>query len=293
MEKREFVVGRRPQKEWGWMIVLALFFTGSGAGSFLFSLILGSAPRMLIGIILVFVGTLFLLADLSRPLIAWRVILRPRTAWISRGALGIMIFFVLSVLHLIVLSVRLGGWRYLGAPWAEGPAWVMVLGILAGAAALFVVAYPGFLLSSSRPIPFWNTPYLPVLFLISGLLCGLGEIYLIPPEWGGQTRGLTVLKSLSMGLIIFGLFLFLSLFLLVHPETTQESISLLGRGSLRKHYLLGVIGIGVIVPLILLTLVFEGSVSASLLNFAGICLLLGMLLLRYTILKAGIYTTPV
>lgn len=293
MEKREFVVGRRPQKEWGWMIVLALFFTGSGAGSFLFSLILGSAPRMLIGIILVFVGTLFLLADLSRPLSAWRVILRPRTAWISRGALGIIGFFVFSILHMIALIVLPEGWTSLGLPWTTGPAWAMVLGVIAGAAALFVAAYPGFLLSSSRPIPFWNTPYLPVLFLISGLLCGLGEIYLIPPESAGQTGGLTVLKNLSMGLIIFGFFLFLSMFLLVQPETTQESVSLLSRGSLRKHYLVGVMGIGVIVPLILLALVFEGSVSASLLTFAGICLLLGMLLLRYSILKAGIYTTPV
>jgi formate-dependent nitrite reductase membrane component NrfD len=294
MEKREFIVGRRPQKEWGWLIILALFFTGSGAGSFFFALILGSPTRMLTGVILVLVGALFLLADLSRPLSAWRVILRPQSSWIARGAIGITCFFALGVLHMIALSIRQGGWTFLsGAPWTTGPVWLMVLGLLAGAAALFVAAYPGFLLGSMRAIPFWNTAVFPVLFMISGLLCGLGEIYLMPLQWEGQTWGLTILKSLSIGLIILGFLLLLSLILTVHTETTRESVKLLTRGSLSAQFMAGVIGVGVIVPLIVLVLVFGGSTGTSLLPIAGILLTLGMLLFRYSILRAGIYTTPV
>ena len=293
MEKKEFSVRMRPQREWGWLIILALFFTGSGAGSFLFSMILGSIPRMLIGIILVIIGALFLLADLSRPLSAWLVILRPRTAWISRGALGITSFFVLSLLYIIALWTHPEKGTSFNVPWTTGPFWMMALGIIAGAAALFVASYPGFLLGSMRPVPFWNTPFLPVLFLISGLLCGLGEIYLVPPLSAGQEVGTSVLKNLSIGLIILGFFLFLSLFLLDYSETAQESVRLIKKRPLRLPYLVGVIAIGVIVPLILLILAFGGTISTSLLTFAGISLLLGMLLLRYTVLRAGVCTTPV
>ncbi|UCC66362.1 MAG: polysulfide reductase NrfD [Deltaproteobacteria bacterium] len=294
MEKKEFIIGKRPQKEWGWLIILALFFTGSGAGSFFFALILGSVTRMLMGVILVLVGALFLLADLSRPLSGWRVILRPQSSWITRGALGIISFFVLSVLYMLAVSLQHGRSVSLsGAPWTTGPTWLMVLGVLSGAVALFVAAYPGFLLGSMRAIPFWNTALLPVLFMISGLLCGLGEIYLMPLQWEGQTWGLVLLNSLSVGLLILGFFLLLSLILTVHSGTTKESVRLLTSGSLRSQFVAGVIGIGVIVPLIILVLIFGGATGTSLLPIAGILLTLGMLLFRYSILKAGIYTTPV
>lgn len=294
MEKGEFIVGRRYQKEWGWFVILDLFFTGAGAGSFFFALILGSVTRMLIGVILVFVGTLFLLADLSRPLQAWRVIMRPHTAWIARGAIGISCFFALGVLHMIVLSIWQGGWTSVsGAPWTTGPAWLIVLGMIAAVAALFVAAYPGFLLGCMRPIPLWNTAFLPVLFLMSGLLCGLGLIYLIPFQWEGQIWVPTMLLGLSMGLMILGLFLLVSLILMVHSGTMRASIKLLTQGPLRLQFMVGAIGIGVIIPLIILVLVIGGVVSTSLLPLAGILLVLGMLFVRYSILKAGIYTTPV
>jgi len=294
MEKREFIIEKSPQKEWGWLIILALFFTGSGAGAVFFALILGSVTRMLMGVILVFVGALFLLADLSRPLSGWRVILRPQSSWVSRGALGILIFFVLSILHIVSLFLHQGGWTSLSdAPWTTGPAWLIILGVFAGTTALFVAAYPGFLLGSMRAIPFWHSAIFPVLFMISGLLCGLGEIYLMPLPWEKQTWGMALVKNLSVGLVILGFILLLSLILTVRPETTRESVKLLTKGLLRAQFIAGVICGGVIGPLIILVLVFGGVVGTSLLPIAGILLTFGMLLFRYSMLRAGIYTTPV
>ncbi len=186
------------------------------------------------------------------------------------------------------------GWTSLGTPWAAGPTWAIVLGLVAGAAALFVACYPGFLLAGMRPVALWNSAYIPILFLISSLLSGLGDTYLLPLEWGKGARELPAfLQNFSLGLDVLGLIIFLSLILLAYPEGAQKSVRLLSHGSLKIHFYGGVLGLGLVVPLVFLVLVFRGAVPTSLLFLAGLFLLLGMLLLRYVIVKAGIQVSPV
>ncbi len=139
-----------------------------------------------------------------------------------------------------------------------------------------------------RPIALWNTAYLPALFLVSALVSGLGDIYLVPSN--GTPA---FLQNLSIGVIVLGFFLFLSLVLLVHPQTTGESIKLMTAGPLRLHYFLGVLTIGLVIPLVLLALVFGGVAATWLLSIAAVLLLVGMFTLRYIILKAGIIASPV
>lgn len=294
MSAREFVVATRRQEEWGWRVILGLFFSGTGAGSFFIALILGAVERMAVGVGLVLLGGCFLLWDLSRPLKAWRVLWRPQSSWISRGILGILSFVVLGLAHIAALATQPQGWTSLGAPWATGPTWAIVLGLVAGVAALFVASYPGFLLAGMRPVALWNSAYIPVLFLISSLLSGLGDTYLLPLKWGDSAKGLPVfLQNFSLGLVILGFLIFLSLILLVYPEGARESVRLLSRGSLKIHFYGGVLGLGLIVPLVFLAFVFLGSAPTFLLYLSGLLLLLGMLLLRYIIVKAGIQVSPV
>lgn len=110
METREFVLGTWRQYEWQWLVMVALFLTGSGSGLFLLSLIAGFALGMAVGVAVVVTGCLFLLADLSRPQTAWRLIARPRTSWMSRGVVGITAFCVLGVLQVASLTVQQNGW---------------------------------------------------------------------------------------------------------------------------------------------------------------------------------------
>ena len=42
----EFLIGVKPQREWGWLVISYLFLGGAGAGLFLISL--GSIPRSLL-----------------------------------------------------------------------------------------------------------------------------------------------------------------------------------------------------------------------------------------------------
>ena len=292
MAAREFTFGtRQRQHDWGWLVIGALFFTGIGSGLFLFSLILGATLGMVVGVVLVLGGGLFLLRDLSRPLVSWRIFSRPQQSWVSRGIIGILSFAVLALIHIIYLAVQPDGWTSLGAPWATGPAWMMALGIVAGIAALFVASYPGFLLGGMRPISLWNSAYIPALFLTSALLGGLGIIYLLPLNLEGLTWALAFLQNTGGVVAIFELILLLGLILLAQNKTTEESVRLLTHGSLRFQFFIGLLGLGLIVPLVIQGIVSIGASIAWLLLIEGILHLFGVFLLRYIIFRAGIYVS--
>ena len=291
MEKREFSVGIRQQQEWKLLIIVALFLTGSGAGLFFFALIIGFLLGMVLGVLSIMAGCLFLLADLHRPQAAWRLISRPQSSWMSRGVIGISSFTVLAFFYMVFLANDLNGWASLGMPWAGGSVLMKALGMVVGLGALFVSCYPGFLLGDIRPIPFWNGAYLPALFLVSSLLGGLGILYLLPLNWEGLPW-LSFLPNAGIVLVIFELLLFLGLILMSHPDTTRQSVLLLTHGSLRFHFLVGVLGAGLIAPLVIIGLVSVGVGIASYLLLEGVLHLIGVFFLRYIVLRAGIQASP-
>jgi len=292
MRTREFSIGTRQQQEWNWLVIGALFFTGIGSGLFLISLILGYVPGMLVGVILVFGGSLFLLRDLSRPLTAWRLFFGLKTSWVSRGIIGILSLAVLGIAHIISLVTQPDGWASLGRPWMYGPAWMIALGIVAGIAALFVASYPGFLLGNMRPISFWNSAYIPALFVTSALLGGLGILNLLPLNIENITWALPFLQSTGIAVAIFELLLLLGLILLAQNETTEKSIRLLTHGSLRFHFFIGVLVLGLIVPLVLQGFAFITAGLTSLLILEGVLHLFGVFVLRCIIFRASIYVSP-
>lgn len=292
MVAREFIVSTRQQQQWGWLLILDFFLAGAGASSFAIALIMGFVPGMVIGGSLVLVGALILLVDLSRRRSLWRLVSRLKYSWLSRGTIGILVFTVLALVHISYLTLQPNGWASLGAPWLAGPVWVMVLGIVTGVVAIFVASYPGFLLGGMRRVPLWNSAYTPALFLVSALLGGLGIVYLSFSSWTELSWSLAFLENLGIGLVAAELFLLLSL-LVIHPETATASVRLLTHGSLRFHFFIGVLGLGLVIPLIILASVYADVGTASLLPIAGVFLLTGLFVLRYIIIRAGIYVSPV
>lgn len=289
---RELVVGTRRQNEWGWWLILDFFFAGMGSGLFLIALILGVAGAMVAGGILVLVGSLMLGVDLTRRQAAWRLPCGLKRSWVSWGTIGILGFFLLALLH-IILTISQFGWTSLGEPWLTGGMWTKVLAGVAGIAALFVATYPGFLLSGMRSIPLWSGTFVPILFPVCALLSGMGAIYLVPEVWIGQAGAFKLLQSLGIGLIVLNLIQLSAVLLLDSSEAMKESVRLLTHGSLGMELYIGIFGLGLIVPLALLIFLFATTSPELGLRISGVFLLLGTFLLRHVIVKAGVYVSAV
>ena len=97
---REFRIDFRGVEEFDTLVALSMATEGIGAAVYIFSCIIELTTGILTGLILVALGALGLFLHLGRPLKFWRVIVRSKSAWISRGALFTVVFLFFAVLAL-------------------------------------------------------------------------------------------------------------------------------------------------------------------------------------------------
>src|SRR3989337_3517248 len=155
----EFNMKLTPQEEWSWLLAVDLFLGGMGGGLFLLFLIFNLSPSIaVLSLGLVALGAVVLMVELGRPLRAWRALLKPFSSWISRGVIFVSLFLIFGALY-VAPAFEFFSWL----PWGDDPTARKTIGAIAGAAALLVTLYPGFVLAASPSIPFWNSPLLPVL----------------------------------------------------------------------------------------------------------------------------------
>lgn len=155
-----------------------LFFGGTGAGTFFFAACAGFMGRGSAGaraalvskrgyaaaLVLLVAGVVCLIFDLGRPEQALLVFLSPTWSYLTVGAylLAALLLITLGLLLARVLSPR--GGTSTAARVAKAVGMVVALGVM---------VYTGLLLRDLRPIPLWDSPVLPVLFLVSSLAAGL------------------------------------------------------------------------------------------------------------------------
>lgn len=266
------------QQEWGWLLTIWLFLGGSGSGLFLlfgiFDLPLFLA---LISLGSVLLGGAVLLSELGNPLRAWRGFFRVRTSWLSRGVLFVACFLLFGFL---AIAPEFAAFAWL--PWSGGSVLGRILGWIAGLSALMITLYPGFFLAANRAIPFWNTPILPVIFFTYAVMGASGIVLLASPF---LKDGVGQIVSLTAVPIVVNLVM-VSVYLLAMGRSgaaAKESVRLLNRAPLGWTFWIGVMGVGLILPLPVI-LWFPSAVV-----LAGAGILIGGLLFRYCVLKAGVY----
>ena len=275
-----FNMDLRAQQEWSWLLAIWLFLGGSGSGLYVLYLAFGLAPfygAVALGLILV--GGIDLLVELGSPFRAWRVVFRAGTSWLSRGACCVSLFIVSAALALVP---KLGIVPF-SAPFANSLA-VEVLGWFAGLCAVVIMLYPAFFFrSAARAVPFWNTPLLPLFFAGYALLGGAGVV-LLTPSAGAPAP----IATLAVALIVIN-----AAMIALHLTdmrraggSGRESVRLLNAAPLGGMFWLGVVLLGLVLPLA--AIVFWPSALAA----AGAGLLLGGFLFRYCLLKAGVYVAP-
>ena len=162
-------------------IAFYFFLAGAGSGAYLMAVVLGkrlersfrnllrtpplsfAEASTVLSIALVTAGSLFLLFDLGWPALFPLVIRMPHVSIISFGAYSITLFLLFAAARIAaprLLPARIGKPLGTVCKWA---AWVC---------ALATATYTGAFLFSMKAIPFWNSPWIVVLFFVSALSTG-------------------------------------------------------------------------------------------------------------------------
>ncbi len=295
-------------EEWGLLIVVYLFLGGISAGAMVISGLanyIGRQQRYThlarIGAYLapfpVALGTALLVFDLGRPLHFWKLFtaFEPESPmWIGTWLLSAFLAVSLPYFNLFLPEKR----RVWGPK--NVALWKNVLAAAGLPIGVGVGIYTGVLLGAVPARPFWNTPMVAQLFLFSGLSSGAALLILLGRRLSGEPGPQEDRQLLISADIVFILLeLFIILPYIIHGAlstlATRESLQLLFGGTLAWLFWLGVVLLGLVVPL----LTEVASVAPTLAGerplqiphvvdaTAAILVLVGGFLLRYVFVHAG------
>jgi formate-dependent nitrite reductase membrane component NrfD len=277
----EYMVKYTQQKNWidgrGNFIAFAFFLGGISGGLFMAAAYFDSLLGMFISWLLAICMGISYMIHLGQPLQSWRMFMKPRTSWISRGFIVIMLFIGLTTITLILRQ-----W----APDAEGA--ITTFKVLAGIFAFAQSIYTGFAVSYVSAIKLWNSAILPILFVVCGFSGGLAILVGISLD----SSQLHIMENITrITLIGFAVILIVYLWNTTYSSTAaKEAVNRLLGGGIGAIFWIGVVILGVVIPIgVSVGTYFADSSSSALLLTAVITEIIGGLSLRYVILKGGMY----
>ncbi|MBA0168074.1 cytochrome c nitrite reductase subunit NrfD [Pectobacterium sp. CFBP8739] len=300
---------------WDWPIAIYLFLVGISAGLVTLSALLrryhpeqANADSTLMRTTLILApctiifGLLILIFHLTRPWTFWKLMFH--YSFTSVMSVGVMLFQVymaaLAVwlanifskqvivlqqrwLPKLTLVPRVLGWL---APMQKSLDIVMLL------LAVMLGAYTGFLLSALKTYPLLNNPILPALFLFSGVSSGAAVAliamacrYRRNPH-SEEAHFVHRVETPVVWLEIFLLFAFFIGLALGDDGKQRALVAALAGGFWAAWFWLGVVGIGLVIPLLLKSWASRQHSPYGVLAVCGLSLV-GVLLLRFFILYAG------
>ncbi len=268
---------------WNWIVAVDLFAAGLSAGAFIISATAYFLGReryetiTRIGASIapfpVLIGILALVYDLERPHLFWKLFLtfQPNSV-MSLGAWLLLFFSIFSFAHLFLwLPERFDYFKLLPTLKSnrllsrfQGDNLTKIRGLVAGFGipiSIGVGIYTGVLLGALTARPFWNNPMLPMLFLISAMMTGSAAICFVGCFIIGF-RGMSrenvstnkfMIHSIDFTLMVFSIiavFLFV-LGLYVSSRSSAAAVHVIMGGEFTLLFWLGVVGIGIVLPLIL------------------------------------------
>ncbi|MCL6398640.1 cytochrome c nitrite reductase subunit NrfD [Pectobacterium carotovorum subsp. carotovorum] len=300
---------------WDWPIAIYLFLVGISAGLVTLSVLLrryhpeqatADSTLMRTTLILapctIILGLLILVFHLTRPWTFWKLMFH--YSFTSVMSVGVMLFQVyMAVLAVWLVNIFSEQVIVLQQRWL--PKLVMlpkVLGWLAPMQksldivmlllAVMLGAYTGFLLSALKTYPLLNNPILPALFLFSGVSSGAAVAliamacrYRRNPH-SEEAHFVHRVETPVVWLEIFLLFAFFIGLALGDDGKQRALVAAVGGGFWAVWFWLGVVGIGLILPLLLKSWANRQHSPYGVLAVCGMSLV-GVLLLRFFILYAG------
>jgi formate-dependent nitrite reductase membrane component NrfD len=279
----DFMVKYQQQKDWidgrGNFIAFAFFLGGISGGLYLVSAYFDNLLGMFIAWLLAGCMGLSYMIHLTHPMRFWRMFFKPKTSWIARGFIFIMLFIGFTTLQLI-----LSQW----VPSATTA--ITTLKVLAGIFAFAQSIYTGFAVSYVNAIKVWNSAIVPILFVTCGLSGGLA--ILLAVMMGQDSSQIATLENvIRVVLIAFAIIVGVYLWNATYSSTAaRDAVVRLIGGALAPLFWIGVFLFGIAVPVVIsVTTYFTGNAVEGLMIFAVVSEIIGGLALRFAILKAGVY----
>lgn len=278
---------------WEWPILIDLWAAGVAGGgyfaAFLVDRLTGHKHKLLmqvatwVGVPLALLGVLLLVLDLGNQIWFWHLMVQPSAPFLSLYPLSVM---SIGTWVLTLWSISGTGLIVLWLAESQVPGFVLlrrlvpltkILEWVSFVLSPLVIAYTGVLLSSTN-VALWSTVFLPVLFVVSAIFTGTAAIRLVttllgkdvPGEFGKASLILAVLQALAL----VG-------FLVTVPAGVLIS------GPLALWFWTGVALIGLIVPFGLELWTLKAGGTTPLALASTLCVLIGGLVLRATIVIGG------
>lgn len=279
----EFKIGYRKQDAWGWKIAIAFFFGDVGAGTFFVSAFYDFMPGLIFGWLLTtFCKPAALLMHLGKPERFWRAIVNVKSAWISRGVFGAILFTGFGFFHMInlkwaIFNATLGG---------------LVFG-LAMLGCFIVMIYLGYVLSHSPSMALWSSGLMPLISLIYGLMGGVTMTLLfgVNSFLRDNPAALHFLKTAELFFILITFVMILSMLhgVAYRNRAGMKTVLQLLVGEYAKWFLgyvvlIGIVGAGL--------LALTGSASIVVLLLVAIMELIGDIGLKIILFKSALYSPP-
>ena len=287
--------------EWRWLIIAYFFLGGIAGGSYFIAVLIDlfGDPRdrplarlgYLVAFPLVVVCGLLLIVDLRRPERFWHMLLQSETwrpmlkPWspMSLGSWALLVFGGFALLTFLAALADDGRGRW---PWLVRlrPPGILgtVLTIIGGTLGFFVAGYTGVLLTvTNRPI--WaDTNLLGVLFVVSAASTAAAFLALL-----GRRRAPLSVTGLHALERFDSVMLVLELIALIALVVSLGGMARVWLGLWGLLLLLGVVGLGILVPLALYrrSLRAGGLTGAS--AVAAVLVLAGGFLLRVVIILSS------
>ena len=292
---------------WGPILAGYLFLGGLAGGAYMVGALTDlfkkekyavlSKSGILASFVSIVLGLVLLVFDLKRFEVAPLVILNAYRRFPgSIMAVGTWIITGFTLVSLVTVVLwYLDGWSLVRKI-------VEVVGVILG---LATAAYTGILLSFARGVPFWNSGFLPWLFVLSGLLTGLAiSVLLIPiaavfmpkafgdfkSTWNATPEYLELVGySDDLGIPM----IFIETAVMLLYLVTTPSTGILWRGSGISLYFYAYLLLALLMPLALtyynqkLTTAGRHKTVIYLTLLTTVLVLVGGFLLRYVVLIGG------
>jgi formate-dependent nitrite reductase membrane component NrfD len=319
------------ETHWGLPVISYLFLAGLGAGALTVSASLllrgGSGGRhfqiarfgALLAPLPLIIGTAMIVLELGTfqvaiengeflKLFRWiNLFLTVNLSPMNIGSWALALCIIISVLYAYTFLAPGSAPEDDKAGLRRKLAWVSVpLGIA-------VAVYTGVLLGAMPSRPFWNTPVLALLFLVSALSTGVAGILILKALFGhgasaeaeiALDKGEYLLTSsdlLLLGFEVLAIFLFLMFAHLTIGAPAEAVAVILPGGSLALAFWGGVVVLGLLLPAlielkyVLPTLLHKKpfAIPRGMEVLVSVIILIGGFLLRYVVVIAGQITGPV